>query len=191
MDELRSAAVAEGDLEFDLDDSIADAWLTPEAVHSILVNLVENARKYAPTWPSRDGSEPIQVRTHTVKGRVALDVCDRGPASPRPSAPRSLMRSIASATSAPARPREPVSVCTSSRCRPERSRRGFRSCRARAADRRSGCRSRQPNGAAPDRAPRRCVAERSRPPRRPCDSSVRRPCDSSVRRPCDSSVRRP
>jgi len=73
------------DLALDLAPDLPRAMLTPEAVSSILVNLVENARKYAPV--GRDGAggnggEPILVRTRRYRGRPAIEVLDRGPGIP-------------------------------------------------------------------------------------------------------------
>ena len=62
--------------------------LTSEAVRSIVVNLVENARKYAPVDPEQPGSEPIRVVTRPVDGTVALEVLDRGPGIPEPERSR-------------------------------------------------------------------------------------------------------
>jgi signal transduction histidine kinase len=71
-----------GDLEFDLGPDLPQVMLTPEAVTSILVNLLENARKYAPFDPARAGSEPIRVVTRAADGGVRLLVLDRGPGIP-------------------------------------------------------------------------------------------------------------
>ncbi len=70
------------DLAFELAPDLPRVLLTPEAVASILVNLVENARKYAPVDLSREGAEPIRVVTRRVDGTVALEVLDRGPGIP-------------------------------------------------------------------------------------------------------------
>lgn len=71
------------DLAFDLQDDLPAVLLLPEGVHVVLQNLVENARKYAPVALGDDGEptgEPIFVRTRTSqKGRVLLEVLDRGP----------------------------------------------------------------------------------------------------------------
>ena len=73
----------ERDLEFELADELPPVMLTADGVSSILVNLVENARKYAPVDPSRPGAEPIRVSTRAWKhGGVALEVLDRGPGIP-------------------------------------------------------------------------------------------------------------
>ncbi|HVS17752.1 MAG TPA: HAMP domain-containing sensor histidine kinase, partial [Planctomycetota bacterium] len=70
------------DLVFDLAPDLSQVMLTPEAVTSILVNLVENARKYAPFDPAREGSEPIRVVTRATPEGVRLAVLDRGPGIP-------------------------------------------------------------------------------------------------------------
>jgi signal transduction histidine kinase len=70
------------DLAFDLEDDLPQVLLTPEAVTSILVNLVENARKYAPFDPARPGGEPIRIVTRRSEQGVRLSVLDRGPGIP-------------------------------------------------------------------------------------------------------------
>lgn len=70
------------DLTFDLEADLPQVLLTPEAVTSILVNLIENARKYAPYDPSKPGSEPITVVTRRSDDGVRLSVLDRGPGIP-------------------------------------------------------------------------------------------------------------
>jgi len=81
--QLRDAGEAGGaDLAFELEDHLPQVLLTPEAVTSILVNLVENARKYAPVDPGRPGAEPIRVLTRREQGEVVLEVLDRGPGIP-------------------------------------------------------------------------------------------------------------
>jgi signal transduction histidine kinase len=70
------------DLEFDLPEGLPIVWLSSESVASILVNLVENARKYAPVDPSKPGAEPIRVVVREHGGGVALEVQDRGPGVP-------------------------------------------------------------------------------------------------------------
>jgi two-component system OmpR family sensor kinase len=62
--------------------------LTPEAVTSIVVNLVENARKYAPVDLTKPGAEPIRVQTRRGRDHVVLEVCDRGPGVAPEEAPR-------------------------------------------------------------------------------------------------------
>ena len=70
------------DLTFELPADLPEALATPEAVGSILVNLVENARKYAPVDPSKPKAEPIRIVVHRERGGLALDVQDRGPGVP-------------------------------------------------------------------------------------------------------------
>lgn len=75
------------DLAFDLQPGLPPVLLTPEAVREVLVNLVENARKYAPGAVGSDGAanplEPIRVVTRLDrKQRVVLEVQDRGPGIP-------------------------------------------------------------------------------------------------------------
>lgn len=74
------------DLDFKLEAELPPVMLVPEAVSSILDNLIENARKYA-----RDGSgelngastaTKIEVRTKQVEGKVVLEVADHGPGIP-------------------------------------------------------------------------------------------------------------
>jgi signal transduction histidine kinase len=72
----------EGDLRFELNEDVPDVLLTPEAVSSIVSNLVENARKYATVDPSQPDAQPILVRTRLKNGEVRLEVCDRGPGVP-------------------------------------------------------------------------------------------------------------
>jgi signal transduction histidine kinase len=56
--------------------------LIPEGVRSIVTNLVENARKYAPVKRDVADAEPIVVRTQVLAGMAVLDVMDRGPGIP-------------------------------------------------------------------------------------------------------------
>jgi signal transduction histidine kinase len=67
------------DLVFELAPGLPAVRLSPEALASILINLVENARKYAPVKP---GGEPILVRTAAEEGGALLEVLDRGPGIP-------------------------------------------------------------------------------------------------------------
>ena len=67
------------DLAFDVEPDLPPVLLLEEAVHSILTNLVENARKYAPVDQRSEGAEPILVRARLHKGSVVLEVLDRGP----------------------------------------------------------------------------------------------------------------
>lgn len=70
------------DLEFELAENLPPVWLTKEALHSILVNLVENARKYAAVDFSKPGAEALVIATLAVSDGVALEVRDRGPGVP-------------------------------------------------------------------------------------------------------------
>lgn len=80
-----SAGTYGGDVVFELEPDLPPVLLTPEGVRSVLSNLVENARKYAPMDPGATDPtrrEPIRVITRTGKGRVLLEVLDRGPGIP-------------------------------------------------------------------------------------------------------------
>lgn len=71
-----------GDLRFELAEGLPQVLLATEGIHVVVQNLVENARKYAPPPIGPDGEivEPIVVRTRLgPKGRVLLEVLDRGP----------------------------------------------------------------------------------------------------------------
>jgi signal transduction histidine kinase len=64
--------------------------LNVDAVTSILTNLVENARKYAPPTPAVNGElagEPIHIETRMFEDQVVLEVGDRGPGIPREELP--------------------------------------------------------------------------------------------------------
>ncbi|MBK7875698.1 MAG: HAMP domain-containing histidine kinase [Planctomycetes bacterium] len=67
------------DLVFELEPELPSVLLYPEGVRSIVGNLVENARKYAPVPP---GGEPIRVVTRRAGSAVWLEVQDRGPGIP-------------------------------------------------------------------------------------------------------------
>ena len=72
--------VDRGDLELALAPGLPPASLYPEGVREIVVNLVENARKYAPV---PRGGAPLRVETRlNRRGRVVLEVSDRGPGIP-------------------------------------------------------------------------------------------------------------
>jgi len=79
--ELRVAGGGDGaDLAFELAPDLSPVLLLEDAVRDVLVNLVENARKYAPVPP---GGEPIRVVTRrNRRGKVVLEVSDRGPGIP-------------------------------------------------------------------------------------------------------------
>lgn len=70
------------DLVFELEPGLPPVMLHVECVRSIVTNLVENARKYAPVEATGPRSEPIRVRAALVEGRVRLEVLDRGPGIP-------------------------------------------------------------------------------------------------------------
>ena len=81
--ELKDDSEYEGrDLAFELADDVPEVLVTNEAVRSILVNLVENARKYAPVPMDAKGQptgEAILVRTKAHSTGALLEVSDRGP----------------------------------------------------------------------------------------------------------------
>jgi signal transduction histidine kinase len=68
------------DVVFEIEPDLPRVLMTREAIASIVVNLVENARKYAPVDPHDPKAEPIRVvARRDARGRVALEVQDRGP----------------------------------------------------------------------------------------------------------------
>lgn len=67
------------DVVFELAPELPPVLLIPEGVRSIVTNLVENARKYAPV---AEGGEPIRVLTRAAGDGVVLEVLDRGPGIP-------------------------------------------------------------------------------------------------------------
>jgi signal transduction histidine kinase len=75
----RWSEASQPDLELRLDDDLPLVMMTSEAVRSIVVNLVENARKYAPVDFSKPDPEPILVVTRRADGGAVLEVLDRGP----------------------------------------------------------------------------------------------------------------
>ena len=79
-----TAHVAE-DVVFELAPDLPEVLLTYEAVRSIVTNLVENARKYAPVVRSATSEdvEPIRVVTRHAHDHVLLEVKDRGPGIPK------------------------------------------------------------------------------------------------------------
>lgn len=83
---MRNGQGHEGDLALELGRALPPVLLTAEALSSIVVNLVENARKYAPVPPPElhggHAGEPILVRTLRHRGAAALEVLDRGPGIP-------------------------------------------------------------------------------------------------------------
>ena len=70
------------DLVFELPPDLPMVMLHVECVRSIVTNLVENARKYAPVDTHDEQAEPIRVRVELVERRVRLEVQDRGPGIP-------------------------------------------------------------------------------------------------------------
>lgn len=70
------------DLAFEFGENLPLVSILPEGVRSIVTNLVENARKYAPVDAKASEPEPILVKTHVLAGNVVLDVLDRGPGIP-------------------------------------------------------------------------------------------------------------
>lgn len=87
ISELRIVAGKErDDLEFVLPPGLPPVTLHPDGVREVLVNLVENARKYAPVC---EGDEPIRIETRSDRrGRVLLEVSDRGPGIPEEESAR-------------------------------------------------------------------------------------------------------
>jgi signal transduction histidine kinase len=84
VESLRSQLLAHAppqgvDLAFELATGLPQVLLNHEALESMLENLVENARKYAPVDPTQPDAEPIRVVTRQEDGRVLLEVQDRGP----------------------------------------------------------------------------------------------------------------
>jgi len=67
------------DLRFELAEDLPPVLLIHEGVRSIVTNLVENARKYAPVPP---GGEPILVQARRDGHSAILAVLDRGPGIP-------------------------------------------------------------------------------------------------------------
>lgn len=67
------------DVVFELEHELPPVLLYAEGVRSIVGNLVENARKYAPV---AEGAEPIRVVTRRADDAVVLEVLDRGPGIP-------------------------------------------------------------------------------------------------------------
>jgi len=85
IDDLTLSAGTYGeDVAFELADDLPPVLVDVESLHSILVNLVENARKYAPVSPEdlEKGAEPIKVVTRLQRKKVVLEVMDRGSGIP-------------------------------------------------------------------------------------------------------------
>lgn len=72
-----SGLLAEGDVSLVTEEESLEALLIPVGVRALVLNLVENARKYADA-----GEEPILVRVATDAGQPILEVADRGPGIP-------------------------------------------------------------------------------------------------------------
>ncbi|MBM3977508.1 MAG: HAMP domain-containing histidine kinase [Planctomycetes bacterium] len=70
------------DLVFLLEDDVPQVFLTSEAIATLVSNLVENARKYAPVDRRAPGWEPIRISTRRDGSTVLLEVADRGPGIP-------------------------------------------------------------------------------------------------------------
>jgi len=70
------------DLAFELPQGLPLVMLHGECVRSIVTNLVENARKYAPVDSADPQAEPIRVRVALVERKLRLEVLDRGPGIP-------------------------------------------------------------------------------------------------------------
>jgi len=69
------------DIQWELAPDLPKALFTVEGVHTVLSNLIENARKYAPV--DADHPEPIVIRTLLGKrSRIWLEVADRGKGIP-------------------------------------------------------------------------------------------------------------
>ncbi|HIG87573.1 MAG TPA: HAMP domain-containing histidine kinase [Planctomycetes bacterium] len=64
------------DLKLDLENNLPQALFTVNGVRAVVINLIENARKYAPV---EEGGEPIQIHLYRQGSRVILEVSDRGP----------------------------------------------------------------------------------------------------------------
>jgi len=71
-----------GDVRLELDPKLPRVMLNRESVRSIVLNLVDNARKYAPVRSGEPGAEPILVKTDASNGTPVLEVLDRGPGIP-------------------------------------------------------------------------------------------------------------
>jgi len=62
-------------LELEIDEAVGEAVFDPDAVHQILLNLVDNAEKYSRGAKNRT----IAVRLASRKGQPTLSVADHGP----------------------------------------------------------------------------------------------------------------
>ena len=70
------------DVVLDVQEGLPPVMLVPEAVHGVLTNLVDNARKYATGDLATGPHEPISIVVREHKSRVVLEVLDRGPGIP-------------------------------------------------------------------------------------------------------------
>ncbi|MCE9593054.1 MAG: HAMP domain-containing histidine kinase [Planctomycetes bacterium] len=70
------------DVVLELADELPEVTLSAEGVASIVTNLVENARKYAPIDWNAPQSEPYRVVTRRENDEAVLEVLDRGPGVP-------------------------------------------------------------------------------------------------------------
>jgi signal transduction histidine kinase len=73
---------APADLRLELSPELPPVLMNPEAIRSIVLNLVENARKYAPPPAGCPTQDRILLRTFLEGGRPILEVLDRGPGIP-------------------------------------------------------------------------------------------------------------
>lgn len=64
------------DLKVHMETDLPQAIFSADGVRMVVINLIENARKYAPT---ATGDEPLEIRLARSKSRVVLEVSDRGP----------------------------------------------------------------------------------------------------------------
>ena len=76
---MRWGDSARPDVEFELAADLPLVMLTPEGVRSVVDNLVENARKYAPVDFNAPQPQPILVVTRREGAGAVLEVLDRGP----------------------------------------------------------------------------------------------------------------
>jgi signal transduction histidine kinase len=83
-------ALGARDLRWELEAELPPVQLDDEALHSILTNLIENARKYAPVPLDAPDDAKILIRTRLHKDRVVLEVSDRGPGISDAEKPRVL-----------------------------------------------------------------------------------------------------
>lgn len=69
-------ALEGSDVSLELEPNLPQALFTEDGVRGVLINLIENARKYAPV---SEGQEKIRVSLASEGLRLVLDVSDRGP----------------------------------------------------------------------------------------------------------------